>query len=132
MTVDIGRGAARLIRVISFNSFLCQVSFAMLAKRGVGNGGQGFVDDLGMVGRVQVCNSHYHQGVMDAADWGTAEAESAHSAAQLPFTFLHPSFASLLFSAFWLRMDVLEYQTKKGKRKKHFEWSKVSNFLLMI
>lgn len=55
MTADIGRGEVRLIRVISFNSFLCQVSFAMLAKRGEGDGVRG---DLGMVGRVQVCNSH--------------------------------------------------------------------------
>lgn len=29
MTTEIGRGAARLIKVISFNSFVCQVSFAM-------------------------------------------------------------------------------------------------------
>lgn len=36
MTANIGRGAARLIRVISFNSFLCHGPLATLVKRSTG------------------------------------------------------------------------------------------------
>lgn len=36
MTANIGRGAARLIRVISFNSFLCHGPLTMLVKRSTG------------------------------------------------------------------------------------------------
>lgn len=44
MMADIGRGVVKLIRVISFSSFLCQVSFAMLAKRLTGERVEGICD----------------------------------------------------------------------------------------
>ena len=67
---------------------------------------------------------------MDAAGWGATEAESAQSAAQLPFSLLHPFFPSFFFPPVWLERSkasgwMLEISKQKKKHKKQKKLSAV-------